>query len=147
MYRRVFVTFPANEQKCFLSFCKWTSFSPQYSPQRIVDLLPEDLFFFWRSPLWRQKIGGSRTEDFFLNIVFACFVLSLTLSVAVCRRIQLVLKVCRRLKNVAEHCSKPASHSYRLTVSGLMNFSRLALSIMQVMSSLILLFSIQLLLY
>ena len=51
-----------------------------------------DLFFLKITSIMAE-IGGFPTEDVFLRSIFffAFFVLSLTLSVAVCRRIQLVL--------------------------------------------------------
>ena len=60
--------------------------------------------FFFEIASIMAEIGGFQAEDLFYSILFfAFFVLSLTLSVAVCRPIQQVLSVRRSLKKVAEH--------------------------------------------
>ena len=109
--RKVLVTFPANKQKCLLSLCKNTVDNPppQYSQQIIEGLRPEDLFLFREITSIMEEIGGFQTADFFLRSIlfFTFFVLLLTLSVAVCRRIQQIFKVCRSLKKVAEHYCRP----------------------------------------
>ena len=64
---------------------------PQRKQQIIVGFRPELSF---KITSFMAEIGGFRTKGFFLmevSFVFAFFALSLTLSVAVCHRIQQVL--------------------------------------------------------
>ena len=124
------LSFLANKQKCFLSFCKSTS----YPQQIIVGFWPEDFFFsYLEITCIMARIGGFWTEDLYffcflfvdnlyngrnqwfldcrpfffqeINIVFfSFFVLSRTLSVTVCHQIQQALLVFRKLLTVSKHC-------------------------------------------